>query len=498
MYTAPRLRHAAALEYDMTQGDQQELELHRDWSARLTAAEEMIPLIGRLYRGRSVVTKVFGRPLVNRSPIEILRDHKFARKVTGESLTVHDTLPLLRALKDQAPDGRFRVDVGKLAVLWATERGDANTFVGRHLAALDASRLPRRERPQDIVLYGFGRIGRLLARMILEMSGAGQSTRLRAIVVRPGAGADLVKRASLLRRDSVHGPFRGTINVDPERKAIVANGNVIQLIEANAPDEVDYAAFDIDDAVVIDNTGKWRDEEGLSLHLASGRVSHVVLTAPGKGAIKNVVYGINHDTLAGDERIVSAASCTTNAIVPVLKVLNDAFGIDHGHLESCHAYTNDQNLIDNFHKKPRRGRAAALNMVITETGAAKAVAKALPELAGKLTGSAIRVPTPNVSLAIMTLQLERETTVDELNDRLRRASLEGPYQLQIDYSSSPDGVSTDFVGNGHAGILDAPATLVQGSQATVYVWYDNEYGYSRQVIRIVERVTGLRPPTFPR
>jgi len=183
--------------------------------------------------------------------------------------------------------------------------------------------------------------------------------------------------------------------------------------------------------------------------------------------------------------------------VPVLKVINDTFGIEHGHLESCHAYTNDQNLIDNFHKKPRRGRAAALNMVITETGAAKAVAKALPELAGKLTGSAIRVPTPNVSLAIMTLQLGRETTAEELNDCLRVESLEGPRQLQIDYSTSPDGVSTDFVGNGHAGIVDAAATQAMGKQATVYVWYDNEYGYSRQVLRIVERVTGLRPPTFP-
>jgi len=484
----------------MSQGQQSthEVDLHRDWSGRIDAAEQMIPLIGRLYRGRSVVTKVFGRPLPNRSPIEILRDHKFARKVTGESLTVHDTLPLLRALVEQAPQGRLRIDVGKLAVTWAREQGDASSFIRRHLGDIDASRLPRPEHPQDIVLYGFGRIGRLLARLLIEMSGAGQSMRLRAIVVRPGAGADLVKRASLLRRDSVHGPFRGTIRIDHDRRAIIANGNTILLLEANGPEEVDYAAHDIRDAVVIDNTGSWRDREGLGRHLASGAISHGVLTAPGKGDIPNVVYGINHDELAGsDERIVSAASCTTNAIVPVLKVINDTFGIEHGHLESCHAYTNDQNLIDNFHKKPRRGRAAALNMVITETGAAKAVAKALPELAGKLTGSAIRVPTPNVSLAIMTLQLGRETTAEELNDCLRVESLEGPRQLQIDYSTSPDGVSTDFVGNGHAGIVDAAATQAMGKQATVYVWYDNEYGYSRQVLRIVERVTGLRPPNFP-
>jgi len=226
-------------------------------------------------------------------------------------------------------------------------------------------------------------------------------------------------------------------------------------------------------------------------------ISIVVLTAPGKGSIPNIVYGVNHDELAEGRNILSAASCTTNAIVPVLKVISDEFGIVHGHVESCHSYTNDQNLIDNYHKKPRRGRAAALNMVITETGAAKAVAKALPELAGKLTGNAIRVPTPNVSLAVISLKLGKETTVEELNERLRQESLDGPLQLQIDYSSSPDIVSTDFVGNGHACIVDAVATIVDGDNAVVYIWYDNEFGYSCQVVRLVEKMVGLRFPTFP-
>ena len=208
----------------------------------------------------------------------------------------------------------------------------------------------------------------------------------------------------------MHGPFDGTIEVDEEANTILANGTLIQVIYADDPAAIDYTAYGIHDAIVVDNTGRWRDEEGLSQHLRSTGVARVLLTAPGKGAIKNIVHGINHDDIAADDRILSAASCTTNAITPVLKAVDDAYGIERGHVETVHSFTNDQNLIDNFHKGDRRGRSAALNMVITETGAAKAVAKALPSFAGKLTGNAIRVPTPDVSLAILNLQLERPTT----------------------------------------------------------------------------------------
>ena len=475
-----------------------EILLLDDWNARLACAEQMLPIIGRLSRDRSVVTKVYGRLLVRRGPIELLRIHRHARRIVGEGLTVFDTMRILQALDQRDLQGRLRIDVGKLAVRFAREGGELDAFLDTQLQELDETRLPHRERPVDIVLYGFGRIGRLLARLIVEMSGGGKDARLRAIVVRPGKENDLLKRASLLRRDSVHGPFHGSISVDHENNTLIANGHMIHLLYASAPDQLDYTKYGIEDAILIDNTGGWRDEAGLSKHLAAPGIAKVILTAPGKGNIPNIVYGINHDEIRPDARILSAASCTTNAIVPVLKVVDQAYGVVHGHIESCHSYTNDQNLIDNFHAKPRRGRAAPLNMVITETGAAKAVAKALPGLAGKLTGNAIRVPTPNVSLAVLALQLSRPTTVEELNELLRQESLNGETQRQIDYSASPDAVSTDFVGNGHAGIVDAPATIANGTDVVLYVWYDNEFGYARQVLRLAERIAGLRPPTIPR
>jgi glyceraldehyde 3-phosphate dehydrogenase (phosphorylating) len=321
--------------------------------------------------------------------------------------------------------------------------------------------------------------------------------RLRAAVVRKGSDDDLIKRASLLRRDSVHGHFNGTIIVDEQENAIIANGNLIRIIYADAPENVDYTAYGIHDAILVDNTGKWRDRQGLGKHLQANGVSQVILTAPGKGDIPNVVYGVNNELLTRDETVFSAASCTTNAIVPVLKAVSDRFGIVNGHVETCHSYTNDQNLIDNYHKKSRRGRGAPLNMVITETGAAKAVAKALPELTGKLTGNAIRVPTPNVSLAILNLTLEKETSVRELNAYLRDASLEGPLQEQIDYTNSPEVVSSDFIGSRYAGVVDSLATIVEGNRCVLYVWYDNEFGYSCQVVRMIDHIAGLKLPVLP-
>ena len=242
-------------------------------------------------------------------------------------------------------------------------------------------------------------------------------------MVRGGKKGDLEKRASLLRRDSVHGQFNGSIVIDEERKALIVNGNYIQIIYANNPSEVDYSAYGINNALVVDNTGVWRDSEGLSQHLACQGAEKVLLTAPGKGDIKNVVFGVNESVIQEDDTIISAASCTTNAITPVLKALNDKYGVLSGHIETVHSYTNDQNLIDNFHSGDRRGRSASLNMVLTSTGAAKAVAKALPELAGKLTGNAIRVPTPNVSMAVANLNLGEDVDRDSLNDYLREMAL---------------------------------------------------------------------------
>ena len=365
------------------------------------------------------------------------------------------------------------------------------------LASVAGKRDSNKHQGTDVVLYGFGRIGRLLARILVAKTGAGEGLRLRAIVVRKGAENDLAKRASLLRRDSVHGPFDGTIVIDEESNTLTVNGNLIQVIYSSDPKTVDYTQYGIKDALLVDNTGRWRDEEGLSQHLACPGIERVVLTAPGKGALKNIVHGINHAEITADDKIISAASCTTNAIVPVLKAINDKFGIVNGHVETVHSYTNDQNLIDNFHAGSRRGRSAPLNMVITETGAATAAAKALPILKGKLTGNAIRVPTPNVSMAILNLNLKNGTTREEVNEYLRQMAMHSELQKQIDYVCSQEVVSTDFVGSRHAGVVDAEATICTENGVILYVWYDNEYGYSCQVVRVMEEIAGVNPPAFP-
>ena len=470
----------------------------QEWKEHETCAEQMLPIIGRLYRDHNIILTLYGRTLVHSTVIDILKAHRFARMILDSELTVIETFPLLVAMDklDLAPG---RVDLGKLTIQYQKVAGtlSPDEFIKQELARINTGRAAVRAEPQDIVLYGFGRIGRLLARILIEKSGSGEKLRIRAAVVRKGGADDLLKRASLLRRDSVHGHFNGIITIDEEENAIIANGNMIRIIYADAPENVDYTQYGIHDAILIDNTGKWRDREGLGRHLQAPGIAKVILTAPGKGDIPNVVAGINNHLITGEEQIFSAASCTTNAVVPVMKAINDRFGIVHGHLETCHSYTNDQNLIDNYHKASRRGRSAPLNMVITETGAAKAVAKVIPELSGKLTGNAIRVPTPNVSLAIMNLELAHPVDVETINSYLRNMSLDSPLQNQIDFTNSPEVVSSDFVGSRHAGVVDSLATIAEGNRCVLYVWYDNEFGYSCQVVRMVQQMAGLELPTLP-
>ncbi|MHA3722495.1 glyceraldehyde-3-phosphate dehydrogenase [Leucobacter sp. HY1910] len=463
------------------------------WKAKQELAERMIPLIGQLYRDRDIVMSVHGRSLIGRSPIDIIRAHSFARKIDDAELPLTETSAIVEAIAQIQP-GPVSIDLALLAAGFrASGETDLDAYLRETLApAIGAAP----STGTDVVLYGFGRIGRLLARIIIDHAGSANGLNLRAIVVRKGGADDLMKRANLLRRDSVHGPFNGTIKVLEDENAILANGVRIQMIYSNDPASVDYTQYGIKDAILVDNTGIWRDAEGLSQHLKNQGIARVLLTAPGKGDMLNVVYGVNSDKIT-DQQIVSAASCTTNAITPVLKVLNDRYGVKRGHVETVHSYTNDQNLIDNFHKGDRRGRSAALNMVLTETGAAKAVSKALPEFEGKLTGNAIRVPTPDVSMAVLNLQLERETTSDDINDFLRQVSLTGALRTQIDFVESPEIVSTDFVGSNRAGIVDGLATIVTGDSAVVYVWYDNEYGYSCQVVRIIEQLAGSHPAHLP-
>jgi glyceraldehyde 3-phosphate dehydrogenase len=444
---------------------------------------------------------IYGQSLVNASPVEIMKAHRFVRQIEGNELSELETFPLLERLSNLTLSD-CEIDIGELTVRCpffddlADNPDKIDSYLQEQLDfSSSASRRP--SEPQDIVLYGFGRIGRLMARLLVQTTGPGNYFRLKAVVVRKGGENDLVKRASLLRRDSVHGRFIGTIRVDLDNDLLVVNGNPVKFIYASGPAEINYEKLGINKPIVIDNTGIWRDEAALSQHLDCG-ASKVILTAPAKGNIRNIVFGVNDKSLTDSDNIISAASCTTNAIVPVLKILSDQYGIQNGHIETVHSYTNDQNLIDNFHSGDRRGRSAPLNMVITSTGAVKAVAKAIPELSGKLTGNAIRVPTPNVSLAVLVLNLKEEVTKAELNEFLKNSAFTSKYRQIIGYTNSPEAVSTDFYSSPFATIVDSQATIAEGKQVTLYCWYDNEFGYSKQVLNLTKKVAKIELPRFPK
>ncbi len=469
-----------------------------NWEKNEEAAEAMVPLVGSLYRDQSVEISVFGRLIVKRTVNDIMQAHEFIRQLEGKEITPLDTIEILKVMSEMSL-GPAHIDIAKLYVKYhkLNDQNGLKVFLQHELQKVVEGKAADQLEAKDVVLYGFGRIGRLLARLLCDQTGGGKGVRLRAIVVRKGRRNDLVKRASLLRYDSVHGEFKGVVSIDEESSSIVINGQQIRVIYSETPDAIDYTAYGIKNAVIVDNTGKWRDEEGLSLHLQAKGAAQVLLTAPGKGDIKNIVHGINNALISDNDRILSAASCTTNAITPVLKAMNDKFGVENGHVETVHAYTNDQNLIDNYHKGDRRGRSAALNMVLTETGAAVAVAKALPEMEGKLTGSSVRVPTPNVSLAILNLNLKTETDKETINDYMRHIALHSDLQKQVDYTNSAEAVSSDFVGSRAAGIVDSLATIANGNRCVLYVWYDNEFGYACQVVRILRQITKATLPVYP-
>lgn len=472
----------------------------QNWIEKEKKALELIKCVGQLWFDRSIELVLFRKPLFDVGSSEILAYHQYAKQISGVEISIYETLELATHIANAAV-APSRIDIGRLATEWLSEcntHASMQDFVTSKLAkhiGKDKIKL----KPKDVILYGFGRIGRIAARELIMQAGKGEQLRLRAIVTRSYSDDELTKRAELLRSDSIHGAFYGTIVEDFENKALIVNGQTIYLIAAKNPEDTDYTQYGIDQALVIDNTGVFRDREGLGRHLKAKGVSQVLLTAPGKDDIPNIVTGINENEFDfKTENIFSNASCTTNAIVPVLKLVNDSFGIEKGHIETIHSYTNDQNLLDNYHKKYRRGRSAAINLVITETGADKAVAKVIPQLAGKLTGNAVRVPTPNVSLAILNLNLAKQTNKEELLAILKQASLFGDLSEQLEFSVSNELVSSDLIGNSHASIIDGPATIFakDGKSVVLYAWYDNEYGYTRQVIRLAKKISGVVRLTY--
>ena len=463
-----------------------------NWIENEKIAANILNLVGQLMYDKGIEVVIFRQNILDVGVTELMRLVSYAENVVKRKIELNIALEIAKEItKMQLPPSKL--DLGLLTAEFLEESSKNYTeFLEEKLNKILSSESSFS--PRDIVLFGFGRIGRLAARELIRQAGKGQQMRLRAIVVRNISDEQIKKRANLLRNDSVHGAFKGIVEVDLDKRMIIVNGQIIHLIDGANPEKIDYEKYDIHNALLIDNTGVFKSKDALSCHLKSKGIKKVLLTAPGT-EIPNIVYGINNKGLDIDENhIFSAASCTTNCIAPILKIVEDKLNIVNGHLETVHSYTNDQNLLDNMHKKPRRGRSAAINMVITTTGAGKAVTKVIPSLEGKLTANAVRVPTANVSLAILRLNLSKKTSVEEINNLVREASLKGNLVNQINYQIDPDLVSTDIVGDSCCSVFDSQATIVtkEGYDVVLYVWYDNEFGYTKQVIRLAKQISKVR------
>ena len=479
----------------MTNHNHYDIEL-KNWIDNEKIAANLLNLIGQLMYDKGIEIVLFRQNILDVGVTELMRLLSYAENVIERKIELETALILAQEITDmELPPSKL--DLGLLTAEFHEDNStNHRLFLETKLQKVINSN--SNFSPRDVVLFGFGRIGRLAARELIRQAGKGQQMRLKAIVVRNITDEQIMKRANLLRNDSVHGSFKGIVDVDLEKRIIIVNGQIIHLIDGSNPDSIDYEKYGINNALLIDNTGVFKSKEALSCHLKSKGIKKVLLTAPGT-EIPNIVYGINNKEIDVDKTdIFSAASCTTNCIAPILKIVNDKYEIVNGHLETVHSYTNDQNLLDNMHKKPRRGRSAAINMVITTTGAGNAVTKVIPSLEGKLTANAVRVPTANVSLAIMRLKIKEKTNLEEVNNIIREAALKGNLVNQINYQIDPDLVSTDIVGNSCCSVFDSQATIVtkEGYDIVLYVWYDNEFGYTKQVIRLAKQISKVRRLTY--
>lgn len=465
---------------------------------RRRATVALIKTVSDLWYDNSIELVLFRNQLIDKNVSQIINLHEFAGEFVQKPISIFDSVEIAQAIKrlDLPPS---RLDIGKLTYEYHLSNDEYITIEDFVQNKLKDAKKTKPISPKNVVLYGFGRIGRLVARELMTLTGNGNQLRLRAIVTRGKITPEILeKRASLLRNDSIHGDFAGTVKVDFNNQSLLINGTTVKFLSSESPETLDYTLHGIKDALVIDNSGAYRDKESLSRHLLSIGVNKVLVTAPAKG-IPNIVHGVNHDQFDIESiDIFSSASCTTNAISPILLAIDESFGVINGHLETIHAYTNDQNLVDNMHSKYRRGRAAAINMIITETGAGKAITKVLPNFENKLTSNAIRVPVPNGSLAILKLNIDKKASKDAVNAIIKKYALEGNLVEQIKFSLDNELVSSDIVGSSAPAIYDSKATIVDSTEKNIilYVWYDNEYGYSHQVIRLAKHITKVGRFTY--
>ena len=484
--------------------DPREAEL-ADWREREKSALDLLQIAGELRFDRAIDFTIFRRLVYDCRASQVLQALQRSQDYSKRPIGIDLVLSLAYAVAQLDHLHTCKVDLGRLATEWLTRSGgyaNMDAFVVDRLRDLAQALPPEadaadagRGAGRDVVLYGFGRIGRIVARQLALHTGRGHQLRLRGIVLRPrlsDAHEELTKRAALLRSDSVHGNFDGIVEVSPDAEYLVVNGASVKVFWSDAPEEPDYLAHGIRDALLIDNTGAYRTREELERHLRPG-IRSVLLTAPGE-EVPNIVFGVNHGRYNWSAvRLASAASCTTNAVAPILSAMSSGLGIARAHIDALHAYTSDQNLLDNFHRKPRRGRSAASNMIITPTSAARAAEQALPALAGRLTANSVRIPIPSGSLAVLNLTVDRPTNRDEVNEIMRQAALDGPICEQILYSNSPEYASANVIGHTATAVFDAPATVVSadGLGVTLHVWYDNEYGYACQVMRLAKLMAGV-------
>lgn len=331
-----------------------------------------------------------------------------------------------------------------------------------------------------VAINGFGRIGRLVARAILERPDSGLE------LVAINDLADAHANALLFKRDSVHGAFPGEVNSD--EGAVIVNGKRIAVTAERDPAQLPHGDNQVD--IVLECTGFFAEKEKASAHLTAG-AKRVLISAPAKNIDKTIVYGVNHKSLSEGDAVLSNASCTTNCLAPVAKVLNDVIGIERGLMTTIHSYTNDQKILDQIHGDMRRGRAASMSMIPTTTGAARAVGLVLPELAGKLDGSSVRVPTPNVSLVDLTFTPGRDTSVEEVNGALKAAAESGPLAGVLAFCEDPL-VSIDFNHDPHSSTIDSLETsVIEGKLVRVVSWYDNEWGFSNRMVDTAGVMAGL-------
>ena len=468
------------------------------WVEEEKLAVSLLKSTGQLMYEKGIELVFFRKNILDTNIAKLMSLFKYASNVIGKEVKISDVNQMAKSIENISHLAPSKLDIALLtSEYYESDHENMDDFLSDKLSKF-IGQDKHTVKPKDIVLYGFGRIGRLVARELIRQAGKGQQLRLKAIVTRDVSDEQIEKRSALLRNDSVHGSFNGIVDINYKDKCLIINGQSVKMIGAKDPSKINYREYNIDDALLIDNTGIFKDKQSLSAHLKSKGISKVLLTAPAK-EVPNIVYGINNTDLDIDSNdIFSAASCTTNAISPILKIIEDSYGIKKGHIETVHAYTNDQNLLDNMHKKPRRGRSAAINMVITSTGAGNAVTKVIPSLLNKLTANAVRVPTPNGSLAILKLSLGKSTNKHELNNLIKKFSLSGRLVNQIDYQIDTELVSNDIIGNTCCAVFDSNATIVSdnGDDIVLYTWYDNEFGYTKQVIRLAKQIAKVRRHTY--